>query len=187
MADGNYGSLNANKLKTWIQQGGVVVASRRGGKWLSDNKITNTSYKPAVKPDSLTKLPYNDEPKYSGAQVIGGAIFNARGDLTHPVLYGVEHENIPIFRRGQLFMNPTKSQYGNPIIYTSQPLLAGYVSGQNEIELGGTAAVSVNSLGSGRVVTFADNPNFRAFWYGTNKLFLNAIFFGHTVSGSSTR
>ena len=24
----------------------------------------------------------------------------------------------------------------------------------------------------------ADNPNFRAFWYGTDRLFTNAVFFG---------
>jgi hypothetical protein len=31
------------------------------------------------------------------------------------------------------------------------------------------------------VVIFADNPNFRGVWYGTNKLFLNAVFFGDVV------
>jgi hypothetical protein len=25
---------------------------------------------------------------------------------------------------------------------------------------------------------FSDDPNFRGTWYGTNKLFLNAIFYG---------
>ena len=33
----------------------------------------------------------------------------------------------------------------------------------------------LNSDGS--VILFADNPNFRGYWYGTNKLFLNALFF----------
>ncbi|EJF10172.1 hypothetical protein [Pontibacter sp. BAB1700] len=32
-----------------------------------------------------------------------------------------------------------------------------------------------------------DNPNFRAFWFGTNKLFLNSIFFGQIISGGSAR
>ena len=30
---------------------------------------------------------------------------------------------------------------------------------------------------------FADNTNFRAFWYGTNKMFLNAIFYGDIIKG----
>ena len=28
---------------------------------------------------------------------------------------------------------------------------------------------------------FADNPNFRGAWYGTNRLFLNAIFLGDKI------
>ena len=31
--------------------------------------------------------------------------------------------------------------------------------------------------GQGSVVLFADNPNFRAYFYGTNKLFMNSLFF----------
>jgi hypothetical protein len=72
-------------------------------------------------------------------------------------------------------------------VYTKKPLLSGYVSDQNLKKLSRSAAVVVNSQGSGRVIAFTDNPNFRAFWYGTNKLFMNAIFFGDMISGSSAR
>ena len=51
-----------------------------------------------------------------------------------------------------------------------------------ENNLKGSASLIVSGLGSGRVVLFADNPNFRGTWYGTNKLFLNAIFFGSNIS-----
>ena len=36
-------------------------------------------------------------------------------------------------------------------------------------------------LGAGTVVLFADNPNFRATFRGTEKMFMNAIFFGNLV------
>jgi hypothetical protein len=39
----------------------------------------------------------------------------------------------------------------------------------------------VSSLGSGRVINIADNPNFRAYWLGGSKLFLNALFFGQVI------
>lgn len=187
MVNGNYGNLNVKKMKSWLQNGGVVVANRQGGKWLADKEITKIEYLSATKSDSLIKRAYDDNSNFSGAQVIGGAIFNTRGDLTHPILYGVENPEMPVFRRGQLFMKPAKGQYATPLVYASVPLLAGYISKENHQKLGGTAAINVSSVGSGRVITFVDNPNFRAFWYGTNKLFLNAIFFGHTISGSSTR
>ena len=51
-----------------------------------------------------------------------------------------------------------------------------------EKNIKGSASLIVSSIGSGRAVLFADNPNFRGTWYGTNKLFLNAIFFGANIS-----
>ena len=41
----------------------------------------------------------------------------------------------------------------------------------------GTPALIAERSGAGSVILFADNPNFRGYWYGTNKLFLNALFF----------
>ena len=39
----------------------------------------------------------------------------------------------------------------------------------------------VSKIGNGRAVMFADNPNFRGSWYGTNRLFLNAILLGDKI------
>ena len=36
---------------------------------------------------------------------------------------------------------------------------------------------------AGKIISISDNPNFRAFWYGTNKIFLNALFFGKSIGG----
>jgi len=45
-----------------------------------------------------------------------------------------------------------------------------------------SASLIVSKVGSGRVVMFADNPNFRGSWYGTNRLFLNALFLGDKIN-----
>jgi hypothetical protein len=36
-------------------------------------------------------------------------------------------------------------------------------------------------LGSGTVVLLVDNTNFRGYWRGTSRLFLNALFFGDHI------
>ena len=46
----------------------------------------------------------------------------------------------------------------------------------------GTAA-----LGRGRVVGFTENMAFRAFWLGTNKMLMNAIFYAPMVSSEASR
>jgi hypothetical protein len=70
-------------------------------------------------------------------------------------------------------MNP----YATVIAYSTPPVLSGYSSQANQQALEGTAALIAERKGEGSVVLFADDPNFRAIWYGTNKLFMNALFF----------
>jgi len=77
--------------------------------------------------------------------------------------------------------------FSNPGRYTDAPLMSGWINDANLETLKGTSTIRVNGLGNGRIVSLVDNPNFRAFWYGTNKLMMNAIFFGRIVSSSSAR
>jgi hypothetical protein len=84
-----------------------------------------------------------------------------------------------------MFLKKGQNPYSTPLYYTDDPLASGYVSEINEETIKGTAAIVVSRAGSGKVIAMTDNPNFRAFWYGTNKLFANAIFFGQTISGST--
>lgn len=79
-------------------------------------------------------------------------------------------------------MKVPKNKYASPAIYTDKPLLAGYSSAKNVKKAAGAAAIIACRAGSGRVICMSDNPNFRAFWYGTNKLFANALFFGNTLN-----
>jgi hypothetical protein len=64
-------------------------------------------------------------------------------------------------------------------------LLSGYVNKKSGDLVKNSAFVVVSGVGSGKVINLADNPNFRAFWFGTNKLFANAIFFGRIISGGT--
>ena len=52
----------------------------------------------------------------------------------------------------------------------------------NKEKIKESVSLVVSRVGRGIAVMFADNPNFRGAWYGTNRLFLNAIFFGDKIS-----
>ena len=184
---GSYRGINTNgidNLKKWVSKGGVIVAWKSGGKWLADNGISNATY---VKPESegTSFKRYVDLENTRGAQVIGGAIFEASLDLGHPLTYGLVNSKIPLFRDHSLMMDKSKNSYANPIVYTASPLLSGYISEEKLDQVKSTTAVTVSQLGRGRVINFSDNPNFRAFWFGTNKLFMNALFFGQTISSAA--
>ena len=74
-------------------------------------------------------------------------------------------------------MAPTENPYATIIAYAADPVLSGYVSADNRETLADTPALIAERSGDGSIILFADNPNFRGYWYGTNKLFLNALFF----------
>jgi hypothetical protein len=92
-----------------------------------------------------------------------------------------------IFRGTNVYLDPSRNPYATPMVYTSNPLLSGYLHKQHEKLIKNSAAIVVSALRNGKVILMTDNPNFRAFWYGTNKLFLNGIFFGPIIRASSAR
>jgi len=184
MSDGNYAALSKDKLRSWVQQGGTLVGMGDALRWLAESNIGNLSIKKNEGGASVRRS-YADMGNDVGAQVIGGAIFETSLDLTHPLAYGYTDTQLPIFRSNTLFLEPSKNPYANPALYTANPLMAGYISKANLQLAKNSAAVDVSNLGAGKVIAMPDNPNFRAFWYGTNKLFLNSIFFGQIINNSA--
>lgn len=163
------------KMKTWIQGGGTLIAYRSALNWLKKSELAKIDFKKVDVP--AKDVTFEERGDFRGAQVIGGAIFGAKIDRSHPINFGYKNENIALFRNTTLFMKPDKSSYNNPIQYTSNPILSGYISKPNLDSLSMTVPLQIKGLGRGTVVAFTDNTNFRAFWYGTNKLLMNAIFF----------
>ncbi|MEM7297520.1 MAG: M14 metallopeptidase family protein, partial [Bacteroidota bacterium] len=87
-----------DNLKEWISQGGVAIAWKNGGKWLSDKDITKVSYSKDDNEKEENYKPYEDLEENRGAQVTGGSIFEVKVDLTHPLAYGLENDRMALFR-----------------------------------------------------------------------------------------
>lgn len=170
---------STEKLKEWTQDGGSLIAFRSSGRWLSDNELLKMKFK--TEKDSAQGISFEQKRDYSGAQVIGGAIFEAKLDRSHPINFGYKNDRLALFRNTTLFVEADKDSYDNPIQYTDAPLLSGYISKKNAELIKNTVPVKIGRLGKGRVIYFTDNTNFRAFWYGTNKLLMNAVFFGNEM------
>ncbi|MEL6256957.1 MAG: hypothetical protein AAFR87_33475 [Bacteroidota bacterium] len=182
MVNGNYGRLDANKLKDWIRKGGVVLAYKSAINWLGNQQMGNLEFIRMQRDTTETDLEYGNRQNKRGAQVIGGAIFQVKMDLTHPLAYGYTRPYMSVFRNSTLFMKKSNIPYKHPIVYTENPLLSGYISDKNLKALSGSAAASVSRMGGGRIIALTDNPNFRAYWQGGSKLFMNGIFFGNLIN-----
>ncbi len=187
MVQGDYKKVHTAKIKSWVQQGGTLILTKSAVKWGAKAELTDLEFRKAPQTDSTKIRPYARLEPDLGKHRIGGSIFEASIDKTHPLGYGYTSDKIALFRNSTIFVKKRKNPYACPIIYTDKPLLSGYISAENKKLIPKTVSVSVNALGKGRIISMADNPNFRAFWYGTNKIFANAIFFGQVISEQSAK
>lgn len=170
--------LNSSKelLSAWVKQGGTLVLYRNAIQWAKQNELIDVEL---LEKEPIAKaIPFEDRRKFRGAQSIGGAIFEAKIDRSHPINFGIENDRLALFRNTRLFMRPDKNSYNNPIQYTSSPLLSGYISNEQLEVLKETVPFKVKSKGKGSIMLMTDNTNFRAFWLGTQQLFANMLFYG---------
>lgn len=190
MVNGRYNDITERgqeKLKQWVSEGGTVVASKGTLYYLNSIGLAKFEMKKDEKMEGNNMKRYADIGEFRGAQAIGGSIFELKIDPTNPIFYGYYKSTMPVFRNSDMFMEKSKNPFANPAIYTSSPLLSGYISEENLEKLKNTAAVGISSHGRGQVIGFTDNPNFRAFWYGTNKAYINSVFFGPIISSGASR
>ena len=166
---------NSSKIKKWIEDGGTLVAYKNSIKWIERNELVKYNFKETDR--TAENINFEEKRNYFGAQAIGGAIFNAKIDRTHPINFGFKNSSISLFRNSTIFIEADKDSYNNPIIYSDNPLLSGYISKENLDNLKSTVPLKIDKVNKGRIISITDNTNFRAFWYGTNKLLVNAIYF----------
>ncbi|MCF3651081.1 DUF4350 domain-containing protein [Synoicihabitans lomoniglobus] len=185
IVDGSFGSWSedtADSIKAWTRAGGTLIVEEDAISWAINKlgaKITlvedPAEATPATPP---MRVPFGEGERINRSKLIPGSIFAASVDLTHPLAYGLGQDMLPLFRAGKLVMQPSKSPYQTPLVYTPDPLLAGYATPEDQSRLSNQAAVVIAPLGSGRVVAMTDNPVFRGYWFGAMRLLGNAIFFG---------
>ncbi|HZI18121.1 MAG TPA: M14 family zinc carboxypeptidase [Pyrinomonadaceae bacterium] len=113
-------------------------------------------------------------------EAVPGAIMRATLDRTTPLTYGYEATTLPVLVDSAYFFRPSK-EGTNAIIFSpdaGQPLhIAGFVWPTTERLLRGTSYVVDEPTGRGHVVLYAEDPNFRAIWRSTTRLFFNSFLF----------
>ncbi|GAB4030966.1 M14 family zinc carboxypeptidase [Spirosoma jeollabukense] len=200
------------KLKSWVENGGTLITTKNASEWairqglVKENLLTSavssrtdtvkvagaaklTDQTKTVSPDRVSpdrvspdRVDFANISLREGPRAVAGSIYTADLDITNPIGFGFSDRKIYIFRNGTTFLKPSSSPYSTVVKYTATPYVSGFVSTENKKKISNSAAVVVSTEGQGRVVLFADNPNFRSYWHGTSRLFLNAILFGQHLS-----
>ena len=186
IVSGSYNQLtktDIEKINNWVKKGNTLITIAKGSSWAIEKELVKESLLEPSNDSIFSRKNYVSAAENIGRERIGGAILKVDIDLTHPLAFGYRDSSIPVYKNNNVFINKTKDHYSSVGVYSKDPHIDGYISEKNlKNNFKNTASLIVSRLGSGRVVMFADNPNFRGSWYGTNKLFLNAIFFGNNIN-----
>ena len=203
LTDQIIGESETEQIRQFIERGGILWAQgantleslNKAG--LADvfwrqtaEEIRAEALKAAKKDENSTKeiaalIPdrkaFADADENAALKLVRGAILEGKVDITHPLGYGYSSDFLPTFRRSAKFMEKAQNSYSTPVIYTESPLLSGYMSDENQRLASKSASLIVNVRADGAIVMALDRVAFRAFWWGTQRLLLNAIFFGALI------
>ena len=193
------------KIVSFVRSGGIMwVQGDRAIKWSDKQSVSDIIFKesksardrsalekkmkdPHVPVKELEAL-LPERKSFAASQtdsahrLVRGAILRGLIDVSHPLGYGFESNELPVLRRNATFVARSKNAYATPLLYADSPLMSGYMSDENRDLAAGSAGILVDSKGEGAIVLSLDIPAFRAHWWGTQKLLLNTIFFGGLIN-----
>ena len=174
---GSYTDQATEALKAWTRSGGTLIVLAGATGWADTSELIEVESL-SLDMDSLTLgLPYHKLDEARGAQRIGGSIFQINLDTSHPLGYGMP-DTLPVFHQGSSIYSYEGSESELIGAYSEDPLMSGYLSKEKLEQLPGSASVIAKRMGRGRVIAFMERLNFRAYWYGSQRLFFNSIYFG---------
>tara|TARA_B100000780_G_scaffold29_1_gene16 strand:- start:2281 stop:4800 length:2520 start_codon:yes stop_codon:yes gene_type:complete len=187
MVSGSYkfSSKITEKIKNWISKGNTLITIGTANNWIIKNKIVKEELV-VKKKDTLNKIldrkPYVDSSENNGREKLGGVFIKVNIDKSHPIAFGYKSKNQVVYKNNLVWLKPSKNSYSNVALYETKPHVDGYISKNIRKDyLSKSASLIVSKVGKGRVIMFADNPNFRGTAYGTNRLFLNSIFIADKI------
>lgn len=216
------GKKGISKLKTWVQDGGTLIALGNGAAFLADSATGLSQVK--LKRQALAKLADYEKAlqleRSAGKTAIdslaiwegkttagaagnaaegqkspdqktlkeldkrqrlfrpGGSILNVELNPEHWLSFGVGERVPALMYTSYAYMAKRPVQTAGRFSEASSLRLSGLLWPEARERWANTAYVTTERKGSGQIVLFAHEANYRSYFYGTGKILLNAMILG---------
>jgi hypothetical protein len=186
MPDGDWTGREApsesavGQLRQWISQGGTLILIKNAASWAAQKPASllavQRKFKPAAKPAADASGEAAEQPVDSShGAFLRGSVFQE-----HWLSFGIA-EPLDVFYQGNVILTPPDASKGRSVVtFAARPDLvtSGFCWPETLEVIAETPYLIHQPLGSGHVVAFSDDPNFRAMYPATQRLFVNAVLFG---------
>ncbi|SFP92357.1 M14 family metallopeptidase [Hymenobacter arizonensis] len=188
LPNGNYADIYPDKalesLKSWVRDGGKLIALEGAAKFLSTKKdfllkakaVDSVAIKKEAKANPYKLLRrYGDTDREEAGEAVQGSVYRVQLDNTHPLAFGYGDTYFALVRTPLNYRFMEKGGWNVGVI-KKDSYSAGFIGAKARKELNDTFVVGTQEFGRGEIVYLGDNPLFRAFWQGGKLLFGNAVF-----------
>ncbi len=166
-------------LASWVRAGGVLVTLDGSTAWLAGERTGISRLRlrrDTTRADSTLGAPLPAD--------VPGAILRATVDTLSPLLAGVRETEIPVLMfSDRIYRVPNDLRAAEAVIRyapENRLRLAGYLWPEVPARVAGSPYLWTERVGSGRVIAFAGDPNFRDMWRGLLPIFANAVLLGRS-------
>jgi hypothetical protein len=175
--DGQLGEGGRTRIAQWVRSGGLLVTLDAATAWLASERLGLSRFR--VRRDSVRADSAGGAPLDAG---VPGAIVRTYGDSLSWLLAGVRTDAVPVLvNADRIYEAPADLRAGEIVLrYAPEASLrlAGYLWPEVPERLAETPWMWTESVGRGRIIGFAGDPNFRDMWRGLLPVFANAVLMG---------
>ncbi len=165
------GEAGIERLRRWVREGGTLVTIGNA------TEFARTQFQLGLRNWYDT-----DEGKNKQQFSVPGAVFRAVLNRDHWMTAGYGEEMPVLVNSARLYLPPDgPPSSGRRVIATyadTNPRISGHAWDETLERIPGAVYAYEERVGQGRVITFAEEVNFRAYTRGANRLFLNAVVLG---------
>ena len=180
------------ELRDWMSEGGTLVTMGNSTRWAADVELLSTTAErrggraadtepedegtPEQPIDYLDAIVPEDEPPVN----VPGAILKVVLDEDHWLSAGTDGE-IGVLVDGSRIFSPLKLDDGTNVgryAELDELVLSGVVWEEARPQLASKAFLMHEPVGSGQIIAFAEDPNYRAYAEASELLFINAVILG---------